>query len=584
MILQFKKSYPFILLFFSLFFFHLYKLIEKFQRVCVNKEFLTWDPNARMITSLQMTQSLKQLDFINYVRFILDSPTWPVLRNLIESISFLFISPDPLIVIYISLLFFFFTVLIFFIFSFYRCDFSLKNFYLSFLFLFFLCFNPFFLKYTFSGMLELQGSFFMLLSSFFFYRFLFSPNFLKHKAEKVIFIFSVQALFHTKYPYGFMFFFSVFSYYLFFEFKFISNLLLPILKKSLSWSKRNLFLYISIFFILCHIIFFIFEFHKKKSIDYFRYLIFLSFFIHIFYYFFSEKKQFFRSIKAKKLYFLVQWGFFPILLWLMIHPDRFSSSQKTISHFQSGHTIQSTVNLDFFTIYFQKFAFQTLPIEFFSFVLFLLFLVSFIVQFYKNKKSLSFIFSFIVLIHLLGLTFLTPNHQPRHVYHLFPCFLFSIFYWIKSIKNKSLYIALCFLLSLQALYLSVSYKKYLNSLNLCFSGTNQNYYFISRQARDFIKENIHSDFILLNFFDRHHLNKTDIDLVAYLSAFKKNLSISLNTNQIQKLETKKIFSTAKNCNLIKKKLKTQKIKMIQILNQQRKYSLCLVYFIGEKME
>ena len=562
-----KKYNLFFIFCIVLFSFHLSYLIEQFNSICINKEFLTWDPNARMITSLQMALELKNFNILSYLWFILDSPTWPVLRNIFESLIFLFIEPSPYITIYISIFFFISTIFIFFAFSFYKIDISFKILFFSFIFSFLLASSPPILHYTFSGMLELQGGFFMLVSLFYFYHFLSNHNFLKNRNEKIIFIISVQALFHTKYPYGFMFCFSIIMYYIIFEFKLSCNIFFVLIRKSFCLSKKNLFLYISFIFIILNIIFYIFNIHKGKSTSYFRYIIFLFLLVHIFLHIFSNKNFFLRSIKGRKLYFLIKWTFLPIVLWIMMHPDRFSSSKGTISHFQVGSTPQSFINLDFFTIYFKELAFNISPISIFSIFLFILFLFSLVL---KLKSRLSLIFSFIILIHLLGLTFLTPNHQARHIYHLFPSFLFSIFYFVISIEKKIILRFFSIIFIIQIFYFSLNYKTICHNSNLCFSGLNYQFYTVSRQVKNFIEKNINTDSILLNFFPKHHLNKTDIDFLMQLNSFKKNIVV-LDSNQ---LEGKNVLMVSENCEIIEKSTINYKT---NILNKIENKQLCLIY-------
>ncbi|EJO70912.1 hypothetical protein [Leptospira kirschneri] len=64
---------------------YLHKLYLKFLSFCPIKNFLTWDPNARLVTSIRFAEAFRSLDLIEILRLTFDSPTRPVLRNFPEA-------------------------------------------------------------------------------------------------------------------------------------------------------------------------------------------------------------------------------------------------------------------------------------------------------------------------------------------------------------------------------------------------------------------------------------------------------------------------------------------------------------------
>ena len=62
-----------------------------------------------------------------------------------------------------------------------------------------------------------------------------------------------------------------------------------------------------------------------------------------------------------KLYFIIKWIFFPIILWIMIQPDRFGSYSGQITHvetqgFNPGQEIDK--NLDYLLVFFTEYIFN----------------------------------------------------------------------------------------------------------------------------------------------------------------------------------------------------------------------------------
>ena len=55
---------------------------------CPYPDFLSWDGNLRFISSLRMMDALRSWNIFSFLFQLLDSPTWPILRNLFQILSF----------------------------------------------------------------------------------------------------------------------------------------------------------------------------------------------------------------------------------------------------------------------------------------------------------------------------------------------------------------------------------------------------------------------------------------------------------------------------------------------------------------
>lgn len=138
------------------------KLYLKFLSFCPNRNFLTWDPDARLVTSIRFAEAFRSFDPITIVRLIFDSPTWPVLRNFPEAWIVLVFGPEGTPV---SLFTFGELILLFLIVPWVLFRFSKRKSRIAPAFLFPLVWagllqNPGFMHYSFSGMLEIQGGLF----------------------------------------------------------------------------------------------------------------------------------------------------------------------------------------------------------------------------------------------------------------------------------------------------------------------------------------------------------------------------------------------------------------------------------------
>ncbi|KPZ77561.1 hypothetical protein APS47_10245 [Leptospira kirschneri serovar Mozdok] len=51
---------------------YLHKLYLKFLSFCPIKNFLTWDPNARLVTSIRFAEAFRSLDLIEILRLTFD--------------------------------------------------------------------------------------------------------------------------------------------------------------------------------------------------------------------------------------------------------------------------------------------------------------------------------------------------------------------------------------------------------------------------------------------------------------------------------------------------------------------------------
>ena len=73
--------------YFFITFLFIFLLNEKFLE-CPYIDFLSWDGNLRFITSLRMMDSIRNFELFSFFKLLLDAPTWPTFRNLIQSSVF----------------------------------------------------------------------------------------------------------------------------------------------------------------------------------------------------------------------------------------------------------------------------------------------------------------------------------------------------------------------------------------------------------------------------------------------------------------------------------------------------------------
>lgn len=401
----------------------LYLLLQLWglSSLCPYPDFLSWDGDLRFVTTLKFLKALESFDGLGFLGLILDSPTWPVLRNLF-SIPFFYAmgvkGETEILLTYLS----FFSLFPLSFFLFHSLRKKLSDAFLGVSLLTPLLFSsPPFLLYTSSPMLEVQGSFFFLLSVFSFHRFL---NFHFHKILPAAL--SIFLLYQTKYPYGYIFLFLIFLF-LFYEnppefIGFVKRGLKFLISDTLN---RTALIAMTLLIFLPRFLTF---FKQGKSP---RYLLFLTGLIgiSILLKFVGKESRSEERTRFETYQLVLKFFFLPVLVWTLSHPDRLGSSGGTISHVQmEGFQVGVEIVRDWkYWIFFLK----TLGMDvwFSPFLGWTISGIQILILIHgflrKRVRSLAFVLSLFVWLSVLGLTFLTPNHQARHVYHLIPALLVS---------------------------------------------------------------------------------------------------------------------------------------------------------------
>ncbi|AXR67640.1 hypothetical protein [Leptospira mayottensis] len=675
---------------------YFHKLYLKFISFCPNQNFLTWDPDARLVTSIRFAEAFRSFDLVAVVRLIFDSPTWPVLRNFPEALILLIFGPGGTPV---SLFTFGELILLFLIVPWVLFRFSKQKNRIVLTFLFPIVWagllqNPGFMHYSFSGMLEIQGGLFFLPAVLAFWelqRYCLdeveilhpsrSPNSLLQEDSKQInseFIstksiptdsyspwflcVSVNLLFHTKYPYGYIFIFfgclflvtfcfdetkqfifKILNFYGLFlnENSLLQNRLerndsafsiksekensdfslknvsekknFDSLEKNSSEKTKSVFLKenffkrikwdalipigFAILLILASMIFSK-ETLPGKTKAYLRYAGVLIFWISINFavwkVFYGLRKtdediptlQFTDHLKSSVSYPEVQsvkidlttpgrsvsrnsdveknfstWKYFwtyvifPIGSWILIHPDRFLSSSSTIQHIQGvglmpGQSEDSTFS---FT-YFHEILDNSFYAPYGGWVLFvglILGIIFGVFHYWKNHEvSASFFLFLSVFVSIVGLTLMTPNHQARHIYHLYPALLIAIcIFCYEKFSDGRTRILSYFVYSIFIIftlgYWSWKCSDIWERTNLCFSGTDRSLFFTAEDAESVFLKTVNRSSVLWNLLPLEHHNRPDIMLSFYRAGFYNRQEVR-EKNKKEEFDLQKIRISGNN--------------------------------------
>lgn len=496
-------------------------LLKNFDSTCENKTYLTWDPELRYVYSLSLLNALKRFDMFEFGRLVIDTPTWPPLRNFFHLILFWIFGQSPSIDIYLSLGEFFIldSILTYIAVSFEKTK---PDKWRNFLVAKFLYLSPALLLYSFSGMLEIQGGLFLLLSTFFF-----SLNLVRLKKtlhySKIFYGLSFLALYFTKYPYGYMFLISSGLILFFYERKDFYK----ILKK---YQSSKFIMHVPILIALIALLTYYSipkEYLVAKLPRYFKFTIGLFLFIEVIIFILKEKKLI-QNLNPNLFAYLV-WTVIPVGFWTFIHPDRFGSSNSTVSHVQSeGYGVGGVIpkNWEYYT-FFYKILFQEIWIKqeigiIFQITLLLIFLWRTKLFFYSKKISLASVAILMILLHIIQLTFLTPNHQARHVYHLTPIIFLSFIFALREIKTKGAKFLSLMLVLCVWIFVAKDLPNYFLTLNLCFSGKG-NFYEPVNNVKTHLDRLITEDVYLINKIEEGHLHRMNLEYLTAQIAFNKGL-------------------------------------------------------------
>ncbi|MCG6195020.1 hypothetical protein LFX25_17410 [Leptospira sp. FAT2] len=532
------------------------KLYLKFITFCPNQNFLTWDPDARLVTSIRIAEAVRSFDAITVLKLIFDSPTWPVLRNIPEALIVLMFGPGGTPV---SLFTFVELILLFAIVPWILTSFNKNRSWIAAAILFPIVWagllqNPGFMHYSFSGMLEVQGGLFFLPAILAFWN-LYRNSIENQKPNSPWFLLiSSNLLFHTKYPYGYIFVFFGCLFLTVFRFQETRTFLFDLLHSYRRTSEKNFFkrvkwgallpIVLSIVLIFT-LILFSKETFPGKTKALLRYAGALVFWIsasislwNIFYG--SAIKRGNTEISSDKNLFKREefflWKYFwtyvilPIGSWVLLHPDRFSSSSSTIGHAQGAGLLPGQGDESIFSLtYFREIVENSFYAPYGGWILFagLLFGIGFGIFRYREKGevSASFFLFLSIFVSILGLTLMTPNHQPRHIYHLYPALLIAIGIFCREEFSKEGFIKI-FAAAVYSLFImfTLGYWSWKNDsvwerTNLCFSGVDRSLFYTADDAEEYFLKEVNRSSVLWNLLPLEHHNRPDITLSFYRAGF-----------------------------------------------------------------
>ncbi|NCN11302.1 MAG: hypothetical protein GW938_15805 [Leptospira sp.] len=540
-------------------FYLFYQFIQAQWKNCTENWLLGWDPSARFSISMEIADNLRQGNFWKPILIFLHSPTWPSLRSFIESFVILGKGADSNISLYITLA----TFLALIILSHWILYKSIKSTIL--LFLFAVCFDwmlfetiPI-LVYAYSGMLEIQGAVFFLLSV--------EAVFLVQKdsswkTRNLIFlsIASLLLLF-TKYPYALQFLFSLFIFFVFLNFSKSKQLL----KNYLYWFgvKGNRRILLPFLIILFSILLLgkigSITISNKLQIQLIE-IFFLFFLLDINHFLSIESKTSVNLQFSKQLRPLWFFVFLPSLVWISIHPDRFASLFPTLKLEQGENNLLP---------YLYSF-YKDIPIHFSIFLLVFLYLIyQMLFRSQRIQKSRFFIYASLGFLVILGQKIITSNQQARHIYHIYPVILISILFlfyeiylWLSACKIYNLtnffskipqklhfpflQIVLISLLSLGILSKS-SYFLPKGNINSCYVIKKYDVSAIPLWIKSIQSDFVSDKTILINDLAKNHINRPDTQLVIEESAYNNKMSISVNPKSLDTKDYDYLLRISSQC-------------------------------------
>lgn len=569
-----------------------------FFQSCPNKEFLTWDPSLRFIQTLKMMDNLRNFRIFHFLFQILDSPTWPVLRNIFQIPVFFLYGIDQFADIQITFVFLVLLLLVSGVYLFREISGEFRFILFPVFFLFacvLILLSPAIAIYSFTGMLEIQGAVFFIFSVLaisMYYR-------ESHPKSKWFVLASTLLLFHTKYPYGYMLALSAILFQFVLEPKEFIMFCRKYIGDIFSSFKNIYRLVVACILLIVYVLPLSSSFPGKTK-NYIKFLVFLILSIDFILYFFRNKKELLES-GFEKLIFIFQWVVFPVLFWILIHPDRFSSSGSTIALQQTeGVAIGQAVPKDFayFTIYLKEIAANAFHVSVAGWIILALTVFALGFGYYGFRKysriNASFILAFYLLAPVAFLTFLTTNHQARHVYHLIPafvlCALIFLFEFIRKF-SKTVQAGILVLALLPTLYFANVLNKFSGNANVCFSGKDRTGYSLPIQVRDYLNTVVPLDksAILVNDINPDHVNRADVELIFSIEAYKKRNQIITNPKNGKRFgEFSELFFVGNDCTPQESMKKIQSIMDKKyLLVEKQKFSgqhYCLVRYGIQKLD
>lgn len=410
-----------------------------FIDICPAKDVLSWDANLRMIYVLDQYQDLRDGRLIKGLLPFFDSPTWPTLRS-VFSLSVIAFHGGPEMILDVGISFVFFILLIV---SIHLIAFRISSSFLSASVL--SIFTTVMLLHTrqipafaLSSMLETQGMFFFIWTMYYLYRLYCFPahpstpeksDAVKSEKRLALGLFiSSQGLFHTKYPYGLMLIIAACLCEVVMQRRIILEFIRLLLERQ-SWIR------LSLMGLFCLLILLLavggripFLDIKSKIFKYSVYVLFLFLFVDLNIFIAKNRAQL-KSFFPKTTVYIYLFIVLPMLAWMLLHPDRMSSTLGTQMHVQE-ETRSFTASL-FFDVFDSTWPVVGIAIGIATGVFY--YAVRRILKSADSggeKALLTVTVIFILQFEILEI--LTKNKQLRHIYHMLPIMiLLGAFWWMR---------------------------------------------------------------------------------------------------------------------------------------------------------
>lgn len=533
-------------------------LLQEFQMNCPNQEFLSWDADLRLIKTLQMIDHFRNFELFSFFFQLLDTPTWPVFRNIIQIFVFLFTGVSTYADVMITVVTFVILLGLVFHVLYYISNGSWISGFLFFPIWMMLFLSPPILVYTFSAMLEIQGALFFLASIYYLYYFYQKQDSYKDKFLLLKLSLSVFALLNTKFPYGYLFILALFLVHTSLYFEEVILFGTRYIAYITNEFKKQYRIMAIMLLILIYLLFPA-SILKGKAKTFLKYTIVILASIDFYIYLFKQTEEL-MNLKFERLVTLLKWVYLPIVIFVLTHPDRFSSSSSSLVHIQTeGHMVGVTLekNLDYFLVFIKAITNHSFLPEWIGYFLIVGLFISVGFGYYtyfKYKKLESyFLFSVISLVTIFVLTFFTPNHQARHIYHLLPAIAVGVILFVSSFseKYKIPVYGLLLVLSITIFIPFVGkFSKKFSEENICYTGKTKDYFFTPREVEKIFK-NLNQNSIFFNFINPLHVNKADTELVLKKIAFENRIKILINPKNFKykpkDLDFHEVYIIADSC-------------------------------------
>lgn len=518
-----------------------FELWKSFESNCVNKEFLTWDPELRFILTLKMMDNLRNWNLFSYLGQVLDAPHWPSLRNVFESLLFLVTSPEPKYTIFITYCFYVFLPIA--LFTVLWLDKIQPIIIGLFIFIFVLGLSQAesLQLYAFTGMMELQGAFFFSFVAYYVSKIYTTQTFPENKPLGWSTFVFTTLLFHTKYPYGYLLLLCI----VFLELLHISSTL-QYAKEYFAYFRKGWYKNFRFWIALLAtcLLFLPKTYLTGKLPNYLRYTIVLFVVIDVFLFFYKTP----TTQENSRIHFLLKWIIFPILFWMLAQPDRFGSYSGQITHVETqGNNPGEAVskNLDYYLLFVDEFlmnGFRGFALPFF--LLFgNLFIIgySFLQAIQKKTLNKSFYIAFLCIFTILELSLFTSNRLARHIYHLYPAMFLSIFFFIVELQEKHKilsYVVVTTFLVLVAYPVALKPIDFVSKVEVCYTGYDQKDYLKPKWIAEKSEQLLRVPTIILNEVNPYHVNKADTEYLITRVAYKKEIPIYFDPKRWKKVDSK----------------------------------------------